>query len=119
MLQRLEFHYTPKHASWLNMVERAAFVRVLIRSPPTRPWPQHERSGGRHVGRNERDAGLHQPGDEVDIAGQPVELGDQQGRPMTSEHAVIGHWLTNCTGSARGRHCSRSASIESHYSSSL
>ena len=21
MLQRLEFHYTPKHASWLNMVE--------------------------------------------------------------------------------------------------
>src|SRR3954471_17971820 len=25
-----------------------------------------------------------QPGDEVDVAGQPVELGDQQGRPMTS-----------------------------------
>ena len=50
---------------------------------------QHERSGGRHVGRNERDAGLHQPGDEVDIAGQPVELGDQQGRPMTSEHASM------------------------------
>jgi hypothetical protein len=21
VLQRLEFHYTPKHASWLNMVE--------------------------------------------------------------------------------------------------
>ena len=21
LLQRLEFHYTPKHASWLNMVE--------------------------------------------------------------------------------------------------
>jgi hypothetical protein len=21
ILQRLEFHYTPKHASWLNMVE--------------------------------------------------------------------------------------------------
>ena len=33
MLQRLEFHYTPKHASWLNMVERAAFVRVLIAIP--------------------------------------------------------------------------------------
>ena len=40
-----------------------------------RPDVQHERSGGRHVGRDERDAGLHQPGDEVDVAGQPVELG--------------------------------------------
>jgi hypothetical protein len=28
---------------------------------------QHERSGGRHVGYDEGDAGLHQPGDEVDM----------------------------------------------------
>jgi hypothetical protein len=32
----------------------------------------------RHVGRNEIDAGLHQPGNEVHIARQAVELGDQQ-----------------------------------------
>jgi len=30
VLQRLEFHYTPKHASWLNMVEIEIGV-LLIR----------------------------------------------------------------------------------------
>ncbi len=33
---------------------------------------------GRHVGRDELDAAFHQPGDEVDVAGQTVELGDDQ-----------------------------------------
>ena len=31
-----------------------------------------------HVGGDELDAGLHQPGDEVNIAGQPIQLGDDQ-----------------------------------------
>ena len=42
VLPRLEFHYTPKHASWLNMVEIEIGVMVsqcLDRHIPTQAWP--------------------------------------------------------------------------------
>ena len=63
---------------------RARADRDPLRFRRGRVNMQHEQRGGRHVGRDEGDAGLHQPGDEVDVAGQPVELGDQQGQQMTS-----------------------------------
>jgi hypothetical protein len=33
----------------------------------------------RHVGRDELDAALHEAGHEMDIAGQAIELGNEQG----------------------------------------
>ena len=40
LLQRLEFHYVPKHASWLNMVEIE--IGVLARQCLDRRIPDHE-----------------------------------------------------------------------------
>ena len=31
ILSRLEFHFTPKHASWLNMVEIEIEIGVMVR----------------------------------------------------------------------------------------
>ena len=45
MLRRLEFHYTPKHASWLNMVEIEIGVlrgQCLDRRIPTRELLESE-----------------------------------------------------------------------------
>lgn len=47
ILRRLEFHYTPKHASWLNMVEIEISVmmeqclhrRIPDKPPSLRSWP--------------------------------------------------------------------------------
>ncbi len=47
ILRRLEFHYTPKHASWLNMVE--VELSVLSRQCLERRIPDTERLG-REVG---------------------------------------------------------------------
>ena len=33
ILRRLEFHYTPRHASWLNM----AVIKIVSCQAPTRP----------------------------------------------------------------------------------
>ena len=46
VLRRLEFHYTPKHASWLNMVEIEIGVlrgQCLDRRIPTRELPENRR----------------------------------------------------------------------------
>ena len=48
VLRRLEFHYTPKHASWLNMVEIE--IGVLARpmpGPPHRKLPAPRRRNRR------------------------------------------------------------------------
>jgi DDE superfamily endonuclease len=45
LLQRLEFHYTPKHGSWLNMVEIELSVlagQCLSRRLPDKETVQHE-----------------------------------------------------------------------------
>ena len=45
VLRRLEFHYVPKHASWLNMVEIEIGVlrsQCLDRRIATRQWPRAE-----------------------------------------------------------------------------
>jgi hypothetical protein len=45
LLQRLEFHYTPKHGSWLNMVEIELSVlaeQCLKRRLPDKATVQHE-----------------------------------------------------------------------------
>ena len=45
LAQRLEFHYTPKHASWLNMVEIEIGVlrgQCLERRIPDRPMLERE-----------------------------------------------------------------------------
>ena len=45
MLRRLEFHYTPTHASWLNMVEIEISVlakQCLDRRIPNRPTLERE-----------------------------------------------------------------------------
>ena len=38
ILRRLEFHFTPKHASWLNMVEIE--IGVMVRAVPRPPHPR-------------------------------------------------------------------------------
>jgi hypothetical protein len=46
LLRRLEFHYTPKHASWLNMVEIEIGVlrgQCLDRRLPQLEYPLHDR----------------------------------------------------------------------------
>ncbi len=58
ILKRLEFHYTPKHASWLNMVEIELSVLVnqcLKRRIPDMPTLAHEVSAWQ-VERNDRKA---------------------------------------------------------------
>ena len=56
ILRRLEFHYTPKHASWLNMVEIE--LSVLCRQCLERRIPDAE-TLGREIGswEQERNAG--------------------------------------------------------------
>src|ERR1700733_15353942 len=60
MLRRLEFHYTPKHASWLNMVEIEIGVlrsQCLDRRIATKPrliaevaaWERHRNASGARI----------------------------------------------------------------------
>ena len=51
-MRRLEFHYTPKHASWLNMVEIE--LSVLSRQCLERRIPDSE-SLGREIGAWEQE----------------------------------------------------------------
>ena len=59
---------------------RGDHARLLLghRGDDVNGQPVHRR----HVGRDELDAALHQSGHEVDVARQPVELGDHQHRAM-------------------------------------
>jgi transposase len=52
ILRRLEFHYTPKHASWLNMVEIE--LSVLSRQCLERRIPDAQRLA-REIGARERE----------------------------------------------------------------
>ena len=45
ILSRLEFHYTPKHASWLNMVEIE--IGVMVAPVPRPPHPRQGDAGHR------------------------------------------------------------------------
>ena len=45
ILKRLEFHYTPKHGSWLNMAEIELSVFSLSQSEDTRWGYPHPRTG--------------------------------------------------------------------------
>ena len=49
ILQRLEFHFTPKHASWLNMVEIEIGVPTGRRLAAPVPRPAHRRVGAAGV----------------------------------------------------------------------
>ena len=60
MLRRLEFHYTPKHASWLNIVEIEIGVlrsQCLDRQIATKArliaevaaWERHRRASGARI----------------------------------------------------------------------
>ena len=53
ILRRIEFHYTPKHASWLNMVEIEIGVLQRQCQPPD-PGPGNARSRDRSVGKTEK-----------------------------------------------------------------
>ena len=60
-LQRLEFHYTPKHGSWLNMVEIELSVlaaQCLQRRLPDKATVQHEIAAWERQ-RNEAKATVH------------------------------------------------------------
>src|SRR4029077_2569729 len=50
ILQRLEFHYTPKHASWLNMVEIEIGVLKGRVPGPAHRQPRGPRARDRHLG---------------------------------------------------------------------
>jgi hypothetical protein len=61
ILDRLEFHYTPKHGSWLNMVEIEIGIlseQCLDRSIPDRDMLASE-VGAWECSRNERRATVH------------------------------------------------------------
>jgi hypothetical protein len=57
VLRKLEFHYVPKHASWLNMVEIE--IGVLASQCPSHSRSRHPDHGSRCLGsraqRGERD----------------------------------------------------------------
>lgn len=48
ILDKLEFYFTPKHASWLNMVEIEIGVMVAqcLKSPDSRQGDAHPRNRG-------------------------------------------------------------------------
>ena len=46
--RRLEFHHTPKHASWLNMAEMRGAERAGTPMPGPSPGEQGRRGGGGH-----------------------------------------------------------------------
>jgi len=61
LLDRLEFHYTPKHASWLNMaeIEIGVFTESMPRSPSgQRDWLRSE-IGAWEERRNQRQVKIH------------------------------------------------------------
>ena len=58
--RRLEFHYTPKHGSWLNMAE-IEFRTVPLLPQPAAPQRGIAPTGGQSLGaRAKRGAGHHQ-----------------------------------------------------------
>ena len=59
--RRLEFHYTPKHGSWLNMAEIKFSVLARSCLKQRLPGPGIAPTGGRSLGaRAKRGAGHHQ-----------------------------------------------------------
>lgn len=53
----------------------------------------HELVGVWVIDRDELRAAFHQPGDEGDVAGQPVKLGDHQHRPLAAAQIERGRQL--------------------------
>ncbi len=78
----------PFKATRFRASAKAAFVRVeiifLSAWADHRHDADHQVVGLRHVGGDEPDASLLEPEHEMGVATQPIELGDQEGRPGLS-----------------------------------
>ncbi|SRR5579885_81102 len=61
MLRRLEFHYTPKHASWLNMaeIEISIFERACLGRRVESVEQLWQRIGAVETDRNARQCRIH------------------------------------------------------------
>ena len=86
ILRRIEFHYTPKHVSWLNMVENADNRGSAA---PVSQWPHPGPGNARSRDRGVRDVEERKPGT------HQLAVHDRKGPGQVSEKPIPNPMLPN------------------------